>query len=102
MDEKKFGGCIKNFSKNLRYEKNNRLEIEGKNRKKSIFCKFFITNYIFLSQILIWNDFSFHLIYILPIKVKNDEISKIVVPKASGQTRLLRRSLTTKLFNIEK
>ena len=47
--------------------KKNLIKIERKIRQKSIFCKFFITNYIFWCRILIWNVFSFHLIYILPM-----------------------------------
>ena len=71
--------------------------------EKSIFCKFFKTNCIFLCQICIQNVFSFHLIYILSMQVKNDEFSKIVDQKLEnlrGQTRLLRRHLTANLCNL--
>ena len=47
MDEEKNGGCILKNPKNFRYEKKNLVETEEKNHEKSIFCKFFITNYNF-------------------------------------------------------
>ena len=43
------------------------------------FCKYFEANLIFWYKIWIWNVFSFHLMYILSLWVKNYNFSKIVV-----------------------
>ena len=54
---------------------------EAKNFKKSNFSKIFIANYILLCLIWIQNVFSFHLIYILYMQVKNLDISQVIPPK---------------------
>ena len=46
------------------------------------FCKYFKANFIFWYKIWIWNVFSFHLMYILSLWVKNYNFSKIVVRNA--------------------
>ena len=46
------------------------------------FCKYFEANLIFWYKIWIWNVFSFHLMYILSLWVKNYNFSKTVVRNA--------------------
>ena len=75
--KKIWGGCIKKIWKILRSKKNFFCKNEIKNFQKSNFRKFFLSNSTFQYQISIWNDFSFHLMYILSILVKNYRFSKI-------------------------
>ena len=46
------------------------------------FCKYFEANLIFWNKIWIWNVFSFHLMYILSLWVKNYNFSKTFVRNA--------------------
>ena len=83
-ENKNFGGCIKFFLKNLRSKNFFLQKIESKILKNSIFAKFFLSNCTFQHQISIWNYFSFHLMYILSVLVKNYRFSKIFVLKAEN------------------
>ena len=70
--------------KNLRSKKIFFVKSESKILKNSIFKKFYKSNCTFYYEISIWNDFSFHLMYILSILVKNYRFSKIYILKAEN------------------
>ena len=74
---------LKNFEK-FSFQKIFFVKSESKILKNSIFTKFYKSKYTFFHKISIWNDFSFHLIYILSILVKNYRFSKIKVLKAEN------------------
>ena len=80
--KKIWGGCIKKIWKILRSKKIFFCKNEIENFQKFNFRKYFLSNSTFQYQISIWNDFSFHLMYILSILVKNYRFSKICVLKA--------------------
>ena len=70
--------------KNLRSKIFFFVKSESKILKNSIFKKFYKSNCTFYYEISIWNDFSFHLMYILSILVKNYRFSKIYILKAEN------------------
>ena len=82
--EKNLGGCIKKIWKILCSKKIFFCKNEIKNFQKFNFHKYFLSNSTFQYQISIWNDFSFHLMYILSILVKNYIFSKIFVLEAEN------------------
>ena len=82
--EKNFGGLYKKDSKNFAFEKIFFCKNEIENFQKFNFRKYFLSNSTFQYQISIWNDFSFHLMYILSILVKNYIFSKIFVLEAEN------------------
>ena len=65
------------------FPKKNVIKTEAKIMKNQFIATFFITNHIFLCQSQICNVFIFHLIHKLPMWVKNNEVSKILLPNAS-------------------
>ena len=77
------GVVFKNFEK-FAFEKIFFVKSESKILKNSIFKKFYKSNCTFYYEISIWNDFSFHLMYILSILVKNYRFSKIYILKAEN------------------
>ena len=82
--EKNLGGLYKKNLKNFAFEKIFFCKNEIENFQKFNFRKYFLSNSTFQYQISIWNDFSFHLMYILSILVKNYIFSKIFFLEAEN------------------
>ena len=90
--KQKFWGWLKKIWKILRWKKNFFLKTKSKILKNSILATF-LSNSTFQHQMSIWNNFSFHLMYILSILIKNHGLSRIFLSWRLiiwlGQMRLL-------------
>ena len=82
--KKIWGGCIKKIWKILRSKKIFFCKNEIENFQKFNFRKYFLSNSTFWYQISIWNDFSFHLMYILFILVKKYKSFKVFIMEANS------------------
>ena len=95
-----FGGCINFFLKNLRLKIFFLQKSKSKIFENSIFAIFFLSNCTFQHQISIWNYFSFHLMYIMSVLVKNYRFSKIFVLKAENFMPSYKITLASHFGNI--
>ena len=77
-----FGGLYKKIFENFEFRKKKSCQNRGENFENFIFSQKMVTNFIFLCHNWILHVFSFHLMCILYIFVKNYNFSKIEAAKA--------------------